>query len=95
MFVLQLFPLAYGQHCDVGALRTTINRLKQERCITPKLAFIRGGKDDASQFENYLIEEHDVDGTAFSSGTGFVSFLEEISRDVAEYLKQEQKIELW
>ncbi|ONK71291.1 uncharacterized protein A4U43_C04F6960 [Asparagus officinalis] len=70
------------------ALRTTINRLKQERCITPKLAFIRGGKDDASQFENYLIEEHDVDGTGFSSGTGLVSFLEEISRDVAEYLKQ-------
>ena len=75
--------------CIVGLLRTTINRLKQERCITPKLSFIRGGQDDASQFENYLIEEQDVDGSSFSSVTGFVSFLEEITQDVAEYLKQE------
>lgn len=74
---------------DVGLLRTTINRLKQERCVTPKLAFIREGQDDASQFENYLIEEQEVNGSGFSSGTGFVSFLEEITRDVVEYLKQE------
>ena len=75
--------------CIVGLLRTTINRLKQQRCIIPKLSFIRGGQDDASQFETYLIEEQDVDGSGYSSVTGFVSFLEEITRDVAEYLKQE------
>ncbi|KAG1363565.1 protein transport protein sec24 [Cocos nucifera] len=68
-------------------LRTTINKLKQERSITPKLTFIRGGQDDATVFENYLIEEQDVDGTGISSVTGFVSFLEEITQDVAEYLK--------
>ncbi|KAG0481046.1 hypothetical protein HPP92_011613 [Vanilla planifolia] len=68
-------------------LRSTINKLKQERSITPKLAFIRGGQDDASAFENYLIEEQDVDGTGITSVMGFVSFLEDITRDTAEYLK--------
>lgn len=79
-------PFPPPQDC---LLRATINKLKQERCITPKLAFIRGGHDDASQFENYLIEEQNVDGFAYQSSAGFVSFLEEVSRDVAEYLKQD------
>ncbi|XP_043701372.1 protein transport protein SEC24-1 [Telopea speciosissima] len=68
-------------------LRTTINKLKQERSITPKLIFIRGGHDDASPFENYLIEEQDVDGSGLTSAMGFVSFLEDISQNVLEYMK--------
>ncbi|XP_059627638.1 protein transport protein SEC23 D [Cornus florida] len=68
-------------------LRTTINKLKQERSITPKLIFIRGGQDDATAFENYLIEEQDVDGSGFTSVMGFVSFLEEVSQSVLEYIK--------
>lgn len=68
-------------------LRTTINKLKQERSITPKLLFIRGGQDDATAFENYLIEEQDVEGTGFTSVMGFVSFLEDINRSVLEYMK--------
>lgn len=70
-----------------GLLRSTINKLKQERSITPKLIFIRGGQDDASPFENYLIEEQDVDGNGFTSVMGFVSFLEDITQSVMEYLK--------
>ncbi|KAM5585192.1 protein transport protein SEC23 D [Rosa sericea] len=68
-------------------LRTEINKLKQERCITPKLIFIRGGQDDASAFENYLIEEQDVDGSGITSVMGFVSFLEDITQSVLEYIK--------
>lgn len=68
-------------------LRSSINKLKQDRCITPKLIFIRGGHDDATVFENYLIEEQDVDGSGVTSVMGFVSFLEDISRGVLEYLK--------
>ncbi|GAB4824695.1 Protein transport protein S23 D [Ancistrocladus abbreviatus] len=68
-------------------LRTTVNKLKQERNITPKLIFIRGGQDDASVFENYLIEEQDVDGSGFTSVMGFVSFLEDIRRNALEYIK--------
>ncbi|KAI4322430.1 hypothetical protein L6164_022126 [Bauhinia variegata] len=68
-------------------LRTTINKLKQERCITPKLIFIRGGQDDASIFENFLIEEQDVDGNGLTSVMGFVSFLDDISHSVLEYIK--------
>ncbi|KAK6926568.1 Sec23/Sec24, helical domain [Dillenia turbinata] len=66
-------------------LRTTINKLKQERSITPKLIFIRGGQDDATAFENYLIEEQDV-GNGFTSSMGFVSFLEEVGQRVVEYM---------
>ncbi|XP_075521989.1 protein transport protein SEC23 D [Primulina tabacum] len=69
-------------------LRTTINKLKQERSITPKLIFIRGGQDDATVFENYLIEEQDVEGSGFTSVLGFVSFLDEISHSVLVYKKQ-------
>ncbi|KAJ8476497.1 hypothetical protein OPV22_020224 [Ensete ventricosum] len=68
-------------------LRTTINRLKQERSITPKLMFIRGGHDDATAFENHLMEDKDVDGTGLPSVTGFFTFLEEIASDVSENIK--------
>ncbi|XP_004517291.1 protein transport protein SEC23 D-like isoform X1 [Cicer arietinum] len=68
-------------------LRTTINKLKKERCITPKLIFIRGGQDDASIFENFLIEEQDVDGSGLTSVMGFVSFLEDITQKVLEFMK--------
>ncbi|PON48187.1 Sec23/Sec [Trema orientale] len=68
-------------------LRSTINKLKQERCITPKLIFIRGGQEDATAFENFLIEEQDVDGSGLTSVTGFVSFLEDITQTVLEYMK--------
>ncbi|KFK32560.1 hypothetical protein AALP_AA6G258900 [Arabis alpina] len=39
------------------------------------------GQDEATAFENYLIEEQDVDGSSFASAMGFVSFLEDISRN--------------
>ncbi|XP_074294931.1 protein transport protein SEC23 D-like [Silene latifolia] len=69
-------------------LRTTINKLKQERCLTPKLLFIREGQDDTSAFENYLIEEQDVEGSGFTSVMGFVSFLEDINRSVWDYINE-------
>lgn len=71
-----------------GLLRTTINKLKQERIITPKLTFIRGGHDDATSFENYLIEEQDVEGSGFTSVMGFVSFLDEVNHGVVEYMSK-------
>ena len=74
-------------HVSLGLLRTVINKLKQERCITPKLIFIKGGQDDATAFENYLIEEQDVDGSGTTSIMGFVSFLEDITQSVLEYIK--------
>ncbi|KAG6778194.1 hypothetical protein POTOM_018047 [Populus tomentosa] len=77
-------PFPPPQDC---LLRSTINKLKQERSITPKLIFIRGGQDDASAFENYLIEEQHVDGIGFASVTGFGSFLEDVIQSVLEYMK--------
>ncbi|KAK4441295.1 protein transport protein Sec24A [Sesamum alatum] len=37
----------------------------------------KAGHDDATPFENYLIEEQDVGGSGFTSVMGFVSFLDE------------------
>lgn len=70
-----------------GALRGVINKLKQERNITPKLLMIRGGHDNTEPFERYLIEEQDVDGSGVATGMGFVSFLEQIAHDVMMYMK--------
>ncbi|KAB1223128.1 Protein transport protein SEC24-1 [Morella rubra] len=48
---------------------------------------LRGGQDDATVFENYLIEEQHVDGSGLTSVMGFVSFLEDITQSVLEYMK--------
>ncbi|TVU14632.1 hypothetical protein EJB05_38110 [Eragrostis curvula] len=66
-------------------LRSTIDRLKQERNKTPKLVFIHGAHDDTTAFEKYLIEDQALDGSLLTSSTGFNSFLDEVSRKVAEH----------
>ncbi|EFJ23029.1 hypothetical protein SELMODRAFT_104389 [Selaginella moellendorffii] len=68
-----------------SALRELINKLKQERSVTPKLYMIRAGFDNVEPFERHLIEEQDVNGAP--TGTGFVSFLDEIARSVLEHMK--------
>jgi len=71
-------------------LRTTINRLKQDRCITPKLTFIHEGNDDSTLFESYLIEEQDVDGSSgFTTGSGFVAFRESVRNVAGEIIQEE------
>lgn len=69
----------------IGLLRSKIDRLKQERNITPKLVFIHGAHDDTTAFERYLIEDQSVDGSLVASATGFRSFLEGIRSRIAEY----------
>ena len=64
-----------------------VNKLKQERSITPRLIMIKGGVDDASAFERNLLEEQDVDGHVGKKGAGLVSFLEQIANEVREYMK--------
>jgi hypothetical protein len=75
--------------CHVGLLRTTINKLKQDRCITPKLTFIHGGKDDSTLFDSYLIEEQDVDGLGFTTGSGFIAFRESVRNVALEIIQEE------
>ncbi|KAK3142681.1 hypothetical protein QOZ80_4BG0349890 [Eleusine coracana subsp. coracana] len=65
-------------------LRSTIDRMKQERNKTPKLVFIHGAHDDTTTFEKYLVEDQSLDGSLLTGSTGFSSFLEELSRKVAE-----------
>ncbi|CAN6332904.1 unnamed protein product [Urochloa humidicola] len=81
-----LIPFPPPRDC---LLRARINKLKQDRCITPKLTFIHGGKDDSALFENYLIEEQDVDGSGFTTGSGFVAFRESVRNVAAEIIQEE------
>ncbi|EPS57992.1 hypothetical protein M569_16825 [Genlisea aurea] len=67
-------------------LRSRINKTKQDRIITPKVVYLQGGKDDATPFENYLIEE-ERDGGGSGSTVGFVSFLDDIGHDVRRRYK--------
>lgn len=69
----------------VGLLRSTVDRLKQERNLTPKLIFIHGARDDTTTFEKYLIEDRALHGTLLDSSAGFRSFLEEVRSRVAEF----------
>uniref|UniRef100_A0A0D9W4N9 Sec23/Sec24 trunk domain-containing protein n=1 Tax=Leersia perrieri TaxID=77586 RepID=A0A0D9W4N9_9ORYZ len=66
-------------------LRSKIDRLKQERNITPKLVFIHGAHDDTTAFERYLIEDQAVDGSLVASATGFRTFLDGIRSKIADY----------
>ncbi|KAF7009111.1 hypothetical protein CFC21_023710 [Triticum aestivum] len=66
-------------------LRSTVDRLKQERTLTPRLAFIHGARDDTTTSEKYLIEDRALDGTLMDGSTGFRSFLEEVRSRVAEF----------
>ncbi|XP_073392441.1 protein transport protein SEC23 D-like [Physcomitrium patens] len=77
-------PFPPPQNCG---LRSMINKLKQERNITPKLLMIRGGRDNTEAFDRYLIEEQEVDGSGIGTGVGFVSFLDDIAHDVMKYMK--------
>jgi hypothetical protein len=79
-------PLPPPRDC---LLRTTINKLKQDRCITPKLTFIHGGKDDSTLFDSYLIEEQDVDGLGFTTGSGFIAFRESVRNIALEIIQEE------
>jgi hypothetical protein len=68
-----------------GLLRSTIDRLKQERNITPRLVLIHGAHDDTTVFEKYLVEDQSLDGSWLSSSTGFSSFLDDVRSKVAEH----------
>jgi hypothetical protein len=69
----------------VGLLRSTVDKLKQERNLTPRLVFIHGAHDDTTTFEKYLLEDRALDGTLLAGTTGFRSFLEEVRSRVAEF----------
>jgi hypothetical protein len=78
--LISAYAYANTEIIFVGLLRSTINKLKQERNLTPRLVFIHGAHDDTTVFEKYLIEDRALDGT-----TGFRSFLEDVRSRVAEF----------
>jgi hypothetical protein len=62
-------------------MRNTINHLKQERSITPKVYFVKAGSTDDALFENLLIEEQNKAGMSFSQ------FVEVLHNEVSKTLQ--------
>ena len=74
-------------YCPIGLIRKRIKELKNDRPITPRLHFVRGGMDNVDVFDEYLIEEQEVNGTNSSIGFGLVAFLDNIGAEVRSYLQ--------
>lgn len=74
-----------------SALREALNQLKASIPLTPRMYFIRGGREDCQPFEKYLIEERCADeGHEASSShptAGYLAFLDAIAQDVRAYLR--------
>eukprot|EP00958_Prasinococcus_capsulatus_P025540 scaffold4372_cov397-Prasinococcus_capsulatus_cf.AAC.24 len=56
-----------------------MKELKNDRPITPRIHFVRGGLDNVDVFDDNLIEEQDVNG---GTGGGLVGFLDRIAAEV-------------
>lgn len=81
------FPPAQG-----SVLRELMNAKKQERLVTPRVRFIRGGTDDSTPFSRMLIEEPlsaargDAGGGDGSAADGFVQYLDALASDVTRFM---------
>ena len=71
-------------------LRRTINKLRAERRIAPRVRMLREGVDDLEPFTVHLIEEPDqAPASGAPAAPGFVAFLDEVQAEVFEYLQEQ------
>ena len=66
-------------------LRAAVNAIREERGVTPRVTYVRGGADDPSPFDDLLLEEHDVEGC---DGTGFVGFLQQVETQARQFMHE-------
>ncbi|KAG2329997.1 hypothetical protein Bca4012_020473 [Brassica carinata] len=70
-------PFPPPQDC---LLRKTINEVEARKEHHTETDVYPRRTRRCTAFENYLIEEQDVDGSGFASAIGFVAFLDDISQ---------------
>lgn len=68
-------------------LRAAVNAIREERGVTPRVVYVRGGADDPSPFDELLLEEHDVEGC---DGMGFVGFLQQVEVQARQFMHEAQ-----
>ena len=67
-------------------LRAAVNAIREERGVTPRVTYVRGGGlDDHAPFDELLLEEHDVEGC---DGNGFVGFLQQVETQARTFLHE-------
>jgi len=69
-----------------SALRDTINKLREERPLTPRVVFLKGGVDDVSAFEAALMEEPDPERLR-SEGASYVQFTQQMALETLRFLR--------
>eukprot|EP00301_Raphidiophrys_heterophryoidea_P025287 c8451_g1_i1.p1 GENE.c8451_g1_i1~~c8451_g1_i1.p1 ORF type:complete len:115 (-),score=45.33 c8451_g1_i1:50-394(-) len=65
-------------------IRTSINYLKQHRCVTPRVVFCREGSGDARQFSSLLIDDPHAD----TKSSGYSTFLSRVADEIQPALKK-------
>lgn len=70
-----------------SAVRAAVNALREEREVTPRVVYIRGGAEDPSAFHDLLIEELDVDGLE-GGASGFVGFLHTVESQARRFMRE-------
>jgi hypothetical protein len=68
-------------------VRAAVNELREEREVTPRVVYIRGGAEDPSAFHDLLIEEQDVDGLE-GGASGFVGFLHTVESQARRFMRE-------
>jgi len=66
-------------------LRAAVNAIREERAVTPRVVYVRGGADDPAPFDDFLLEEHDVEGC---DGMGFVGFLQQVEVQARQFMQE-------
>jgi len=59
-------------------IKTTVNNLKQDRNITPKIMVIKQGTSEETTFQTFLIEEQN------NLGPSYAQFLELVQTEMAK-----------
>lgn len=66
-------------------VRAAVNAIREERGVTPRVVYVRGGIEDSRVFDDLLLEEYDVEGC---DGVGFVGFLQQVEVQARQFMHE-------
>ena len=67
-------------------VRAAVDAVREERTVTPRVTFVRGGADDPRAFDEMLAEERDVEGV--DGGGGLAGFVAEVERRARTFMRE-------
>ena len=67
-------------------VRAAVDAAREERTVTPRVAFVRGGAENPRAFDEMLAEERDVEGV--DGGGGLAGFVAEVERRARAFMRE-------